>query len=116
MCTFLIFEPNIICDFMGINPLPRKLKWRERDGKTDKNAHVIKEVVSKQSYSWGDFYRVIQLIQESDGKTNTVRFGYYVKDHGEPDKKYRWGSQYGLTMERDEANKFIERARKEGIL
>lgn len=79
---------------------------------------VVREVSAKESFPWGDYYKVIQLMELRmvGGKKVTrphhvVRFGYYVKDHRAPAKRYRWGSQTTLIVSRTSFRKLIRKAR-----
>lgn len=94
---------------MGIKPLPRDVYIPERDNKTESIGQVIDEVILDSSYEWGDFRRLIQLIEWED-KSKSIRFGYYVKDHDAPDSDYIWGSQNALIIDFEDAEVFLKNA------
>jgi hypothetical protein len=102
---------------LGITTLPRKTQWKERDGTLTKG-RVVREVSVRESFPWGDYYKVVQLMELHmvGGKAlrrpdQVVRFGYYVKDHGAPKKKYGWGSQTTLIVSKANFRKLIQRVR-----
>ena len=100
---------------MGIKPLPREVRWTERDKKTKKVGRVVKEAAIVERFPWGDYYKVVQEIREDSGKS-FIRFGYYKKNHGEPDKAYTWGSQTTLAIQRENLRKLLSLAKDKGII
>ncbi len=99
---------------MAITPIPRKASWEERNGNRMEGL-VIKEIQEVESYEWGDFCRVIQIIKKKGESEDLIRFGYYVKDKGSSDDDYSWGSQTAFISKRSTFNKLIEKAKKEGL-
>lgn len=99
---------------MAITPLPRRVKYKERDGKTETEGWVVKEAYLDEEYPFGDFHKLIQLI-DFKGK-EAVRFGYYVKDHGAPESKYKWGSQTTFILHKKNFKELVKRAQAHGIL
>jgi len=100
---------------MGISPIPRKTRWTERDKKTNAKGMIIKEVQEKESYPWGDFCRVVQVIQKEGEPEDIIRLGYYVKDNNSPDEKYMWGSQTTFMAKKETFVKLLEKAKKERL-
>jgi len=99
---------------MGIKELPREAKWRERDKKTWFEGRVLKEVNVKEEFEFGDYLKMIQLI-ESDKGEKVIRFGYYVKPHGSDDSEYRYGSQQTLVVRQENARKLFHKAKEKGF-
>lgn len=96
---------------MSIKPLPRNVRYIERDGKTETKGKVIKVVSVVESFKHGDFQKEAQLIEWNNG-SRSIRFGYYVKDHGAPKNKYQWGSQTTLILSIKNAEGFLRNALK----
>ena len=71
---------------MEISPLPRKVEWTERDGKTKFKGKVVDEVYVDEEFDWGDLIET-----ENCGKV--IRFAYYIKNHRAPEKEFAFGSQ-----------------------
>lgn len=101
---------------MAIKPIPRNVKWTERNKKDKLTGKVIKEVQETENYSWGDFCRVIQVIRKDGEAEDLIRLGYYVKNAGFPDSKYMWGSQTTFITKRSTFDKLLQKAKKEGLL
>jgi hypothetical protein len=99
-------------DGMGISHLPRKVEWTERDRNHKFEGKVKCEVDVDEIFEWGDYKKLIQLIESKDGK-RLIRFAYYVKDHGAPDKEYKFASQTTLVIHPENARKlFIDAENK----
>lgn len=94
---------------MSISAIPRDVKFTERDGKTVSHGRVIKVVFVDESFPYGDFRKETQLIEWSNG-SRSIRFGYYVKNHGSSMSKYQWGSQTTLILNLKNARKFLREA------
>ena len=99
---------------MGISPLPRKVEWTERDGKTKFKGKVVDEVYVDEEFDWGDYRKMIQLIETENGE-KIIRFAYYIKNHGAPEKEFAFGSQNTLVLKQENARKLFEEARKKGF-
>jgi hypothetical protein len=99
---------------MGKSPLPRGVEYFERDKRTKTKGKVIKEAFFSEEYAFGDFHKVIQLIEFPDGEW--IRLGYYVKDHGAPDEKFAWGSQTTFMLRKIDFETLLGRARSNGII
>jgi hypothetical protein len=91
--------------------LPRRTQWRERNG-TMTRGIVVREVSAKESFPWGDYHKVIQLMElrmvggeRVTRPHHVVRFGYYVKDHRAPAKRYRWGKPDYANRQQDKLPK-----------
>jgi len=103
---------------LGIASLARRRpRWRERDGTLTKG-RVLREVSVRESFPWGDYRKVVQLIElhmvggkEVRRPHRVIRFGYYVKDHRAPTKRYRWGSQTTLIVRKVNFRKLIQEVR-----
>lgn len=100
---------------MAITPIPRPVYFKERIEGNKTEGTVVKEVQEIESYPWGDFCRVIQIIRKNGEPEDLIRFGYYVKDNGSPDTEYTWGSQTTFISKRSTFDKLIEKAKKEGL-
>lgn len=101
---------------MAIRPIPRTVRFRERDRRTKQEGRVTKEARIFDSYPWGDFVKVLQEIRFEGRPSPFVRLGYYFKPHGSSDAKYRWGSQTGLIIPRAKFLELLRKGRREGIL
>jgi hypothetical protein len=99
---------------MAIAPLPRRVRYKERDGKTKTEGWVIREASLDEEYPFGDFHKLIQLI-DFKGK-EAVRLGYYVKDHGAPSSEYKWGSQTTFILHKRDFKELMKRAKTLSIL
>ena len=100
---------------MAIKPIPRDCSWTERKG-SKSIGKVVKEVQETESYKWGDFCRVIQVIKKDDEPEDLIRFGYYVKDPQASDEKYRWGSQITFIAKKSTVHKLLQKAKEKGLL
>lgn len=94
---------------MSIKPLPRNVKFTERDAKTRTRGKVIDVSFINEKFKWGDYRKEAQLIQWENG-AKSLRFGYYVKNHGTPESEYSWGSQTTLILKVENAERFLRQA------
>jgi hypothetical protein len=104
---------------MAISKLPRKLKIFGRTTKEKYEGEVIDEVFEDQPTEDGVFRKMIQLVRwkgDRKGEDYFIRFGYYVKDKNQPDKKFMWGSQTSFLAPRKLVRKLLNKAKKKGIL
>jgi len=101
---------------MGIKPTPKEAFWPERNKKTRTKAEVIKEVYVDETYDWGDYKKVLQLLKKKDDGTELIRLGYYVKNKGSSEVEYHWGSQTTFIATKQTFEKLIEKAKNDGIL
>ena len=89
---------------MGIEPIPRPVKWAESDG-TIFNGTVVEETVSIKKTPHGDFYKVMQVIQKEGDEGELIRCGYYRKAHNAPDSEYRWASRKAFIVGKKDFDK-----------
>jgi len=101
---------------MGIKQPPKNASWLERDKKTRTKAVVIKQICVDETYDWGDYKKVLQLLKKKDDGTDLIRLGYYVKDKGSSDADYHWGSQTTFIATKRTFEKLIEKAKNDGML
>ena len=101
---------------MAIKSLPRRTSYPGRRTQQRRKGQVVDEVgVEERNPQEGDYRKLIQLIKWDDGE-EFVRFGYYVKDHGSAERKWRWGSQTTMQLPRSLAKEFVRKAEAKGIL
>jgi hypothetical protein len=96
---------------MAIKPIPRDVNFTERDDATVSVGKVIKVISVDETFDFGDYRKEAQLIEWEDG-SKSIRFGYYMKDHGAPENQYQWGSQTALILKLENAEKFLYDALK----
>lgn len=99
---------------MAISKLPRPVTYTYPNGLI-KKGKVIKEVGIKEHGTTMNYYNLIQILKMDRGE-KWIRFAYYVKNFGQSDKYWRWGSQTTLTLTPKTFRKLIKMAEKEGIL
>ena len=107
------FKQNTACISRGIKKLPRKVSWCERDKKTIFRGEVKKEVIIKEEYEFGDYSKMIQLI-ESDRGEKVIRFTYYLKPRGSDSSKYRYVPR-PLVVTQENARELFRKAKDKGF-
>ncbi len=98
---------------MGIKKLPRKVSWCERDKKTIFHGEVKKEVIIKEEYEFGDYSKMIQLIESDEGE-KVIRFTYYAKPHGSDNSEYIYAPR-PLVVSQENARKLFRDAKDKGL-
>ncbi len=101
---------------MAIKPLPRKIRYTERDGTTKVTGIVEKEVWIRDNHEFGSFRKLIQQVRFDHRKRKYVRLGYYVKDRGVADSKYLWGSQFTFILSKTKFRELLKEAKRQGII
>ena len=100
---------------MGIKGLPRPVSWQRR-GDTEEKFHgsVVDEFpLPEEKYKWGDYSKMIQLIESDDGE-KFIRFTYYVKPHGSDSSKYRYVPR-PLVVTPENARELFRKAEDRGF-
>ena len=98
---------------MGIKKLPRPVSWRQRDTEKWFHGSVVDEAPVEEKFKWGDYSKMIQLIESDEGE-KFIRFTYYVKPPGSDSSKYRYVPR-PLVVTQENARELFRKAKDKGF-